>query len=59
MDDLFADQNEQDVKRIKQLRDELNRHNYNYYVLNQPVISDQDYDHMMRQLQDLEKAHPE
>lgn len=59
MDDLFADQNEQDVKRIEQLRDELNRHNYNYYVLNQPVISDQDYDHMMRQLQDLEKAHPE
>ena len=47
------------MKRIEQLRDELNRHNYNYYVLNQPVISDQDYDHMMRQLQDLEKAHPE
>lgn len=59
MDDLFAQQNDHDVKRIAQLRDELNRHNYNYYVLNQPVISDQEYDHMMRELQDLEKAHPE
>lgn len=46
------------LQQIQQLRDELNRHNYNYYVLNQPVISDQDYDRMMRQLQDLEQAHP-
>lgn len=48
-----------DAERIKQLRDELNRHNYNYYVLNQPTISDQEFDRMMRQLQDLEAAHPE
>lgn len=47
------------LQQIQQLRDELNRHNYNYYVLNQPVISDQDYDRMMRQLQDLEQAHPQ
>lgn len=44
---------------IKQLRDELNRHNYNYYVLNQPTISDFDFDKKLRQLQELEKAHPE
>ena len=50
---------EKNLQQIQQLRDELNRHNYNYYVLNQPVISDQDYDRMMRQLQDLEQAHPQ
>lgn len=49
-----------DVKqRVQQLRQELNRHNYNYYVLNQPTISDQEFDHLMRELQDLEQAHPE
>ena len=46
-------------ERIMQLRQELHAHNYNYYVLNSPVISDYEFDMMMRELQDLEKEHPE
>ena len=38
---------------------ELHTHNYNYYVLNAPVISDQEFDRLMRELQDLEAQHPE
>ena len=45
--------------RIMQLRRELHEHNYKYYVLNQPEISDQDFDFMMHELQDLEAKHPE
>ena len=45
--------------KIKALRDELERHNYNYYVLNAPEISDKEFDDKMRELQDLEQAHPE
>ncbi|EJW92713.1 protein containing NAD-dependent DNA ligase, adenylation domain protein, partial [gut metagenome] len=45
--------------RIKALREELERHNYNYYVLSAPTISDFEFDKMMRELQDLEAAHPE
>ncbi|MCD8291199.1 MAG: NAD-dependent DNA ligase LigA [Prevotella sp.] len=46
-------------ERILQLRKELHEHNYKYYVLNSPEISDQDFDFMMRELQDLEDRHPE
>ena len=46
-------------EQIEQLRKDLERHNYNYYVLNAPEISDQEFDRMMRELQDLEAAHPE
>ena len=46
-------------QRILQLRQELQEHNYKYYVLNQPSISDQDFDMMMHELQDLEARHPE
>ena len=46
-------------QRIEQLRKELHEHNYRYYVLNQPVVSDQDFDFMMHELQDLEQKHPE
>lgn len=46
-------------EQIERLRSELHRHNYNYYVLNTPEISDQEFDRMMRELQDLEAAHPE
>ena len=46
-------------EEILSLRDELHRHNYNYYVLNAPVISDQDFDMKMHRLQDLEARHPE
>ena len=45
--------------RIEQLRKELHEHNYRYYVLNQPTIGDQDFDFMMKELQDLEAKHPE
>ena len=46
-------------EQITQLRDELNRHNYNYYVLNSPTISDFEFDAKLRELQQLESAHPE
>lgn len=41
------------------LRDELNGHNYRYYVLDAPTISDFEYDKMLRELEELEAAHPE
>jgi len=44
---------------IKNLRDELNKHNYNYYVLDKPTISDFEFDQKLKQLQDLEAQHPE
>ena len=46
-------------QRIEQLRRELHEHNYKYYVLNQPEISDYDFDQLMNELQDLEVRHPE
>ncbi len=46
-------------QRIESLRAELHRHNHNYYVLNAPEITDFEFDHLMRELQDLEQAHPE
>ena len=46
-------------KRILELRKELDQHNYNYYVLSQPVISDFDFDRLMEELIELEKKHPE
>lgn len=48
-----------DKERIEALRKELHQHNYNYYVLNEPTISDYDFDMKMRELQDLEALHPE
>ena len=48
-----------EIERIDQLRKELHAHNYNYYILNAPVISDQEFDRLMRELQDLEAKHPE
>lgn len=50
---------EKDLERIEYLRNELNKHNYNYYVLSTPTISDFEFDQMMRELQDLEMQHPE
>ncbi len=46
-------------QQILQLRNDLREHNYNYYVLDNPVISDFDFDEKLKKLQDLEKAHPE
>ena len=49
-----------DVKtQAEQLREALNEHNYHYYVLDAPTISDFEYDKMLRELEDLEAAHPE
>jgi DNA ligase (NAD+) len=49
-----------DVKeKIEQLRTELHEHNYNYYVLDSPEISDYDFDMKLKELQALEEAHPE
>lgn len=49
-----------DIKeKIENLRAELHRHNHNYYVLNAPEISDKEFDDLMRELQELEQAHPE
>ena len=48
-----------EVERIYQLREELHRHNHNYYVLNAPETDDQTFDFLMRELQDLEAKHPE
>ena len=46
-------------QQIDSLRAELNRHNHNYYVLNAPEISDRDFDLMLKQLEQLEREHPE
>jgi DNA ligase (NAD+) len=46
-------------KEIKKLRDDIRRHESLYYVLNQPEISDFEFDKLMRRLQDLEREHPE
>ncbi len=46
-------------KKLKALRDKINYHNYRYYVLDEPVISDGEYDRLMRELIQIESAHPE
>ena len=46
-------------KTIQDLRDELNQHNHNYYVLDTPTISDFEFDQKLKQLQELENQHPE
>jgi DNA ligase (NAD+) len=49
-----------DVKqKIEDLRNELREHNYNYYVLDSPTISDYEFDVKLKELQDLESKHPE
>lgn len=47
------------IKKISSLRDDLHYHNYRYYVLDQPVISDAAYDTMIKELEELEKKYPE
>ncbi|MFQ5823161.1 MAG: NAD-dependent DNA ligase LigA, partial [bacterium] len=50
---------EEAAKKIEELREQLNYHNYRYYVLDDPEISDAEYDRLLRELQDLEKEFPE
>ena len=47
------------AKRIAELRRQIERHDYRYYVLDDPEVSDATYDALMRELRDLEAAHPE
>ena len=49
----------EDIKRTEELKNLLHHHNYLYYVLNSPTLSDQEFDSLMRELQDLEAKHPE
>ena len=46
-------------QKIEQLREELHQHNYSYYVLDQPDISDFEFDAKLKELQELEQKHPE
>ena len=55
----MADIRTDEKERIMQLRRELHEHNYRYYVLNQPTIGDEEFDHLMHELQQLESRHPE
>ena len=55
----MSDTNENIQQRIAWLRSEINRHNYEYYVLNSPTISDLEWDRLWHELNDLETAHPE
>ncbi len=47
------------IREVERLRQELRRHEYLYYVLDQPAISDAEYDALMRRLQDIERGHPD
>ena len=46
-------------KQINSLREEINGHNHNYYVLNAPVISDREFDELLKRLEELERRYPE
>lgn len=48
-----------DRKRLATLRAELNQHNFRYYVLDRPSVSDAEYDALMRELEAIEEKHPE
>jgi DNA ligase (NAD+) len=47
------------AQRAKRLRDEIDGHDYRYYVLNEPAVPDAEYDRLMKELRDIEAAHPE
>lgn len=47
------------VERVRQLKDEISEHNYRYYVLDDPIVSDAEYDRLLVQLQELEEKYPE
>jgi len=60
--DLFESNNEPDaevLEQVNKLREQLNQHSYNYYVLDNPTIPDAEYDRLYRELQKLEASHPE
>ena len=55
----MASSREETKREILSLREQLEKHNYHYHVLDDPEISDAEYDLLFRRLLDLEKAHPE
>jgi DNA ligase (NAD+) len=48
-----------EAQRIARLRDEINQHDHRYYVLNEPSVPDAEYDRLMKELRELETAHPQ
>ena len=56
--DLFSQIENQEREEIISLRNELEDANYQYYVLNAPIMSDYDFDQKLRRLQDLENLYP-
>ncbi len=56
--DLFNNEIKSDKERIEELRAEINKHDYNYYVLAEPAITDREYDRLMQELIELEKKYP-
>ncbi len=54
-----VNESSQAAERIQRLRQEIDEHNYRYYVLDDPVISDAEYDRLLKELQALEDQHPE
>ena len=52
-------QNNNILIKIRQLREQINNHNYRYYILDDPEVSDAEYDRLMQELQALENQHPE
>lgn len=57
--DFFSEAGEPDRARLDALRGEINQHNHQYYVLDNPTIPDAEYDRLMRELQAIEAEHPE
>ena len=55
----MANKNQIIIDKIEKLREKLNEHNYRYYVLDDPSITDAEYDRLFRQLQELEASNPE
>jgi len=47
------------IKKVDSLRSQIRHHNYQYHVLDEPEVPDAEYDRLVRELQDLEKAHPD
>src|SRR6202158_4926126 len=57
--DIVATRKDSPAAEAERLRDEIDRHNYRYHVLDDPEISDAEYDKLMRRLEALEQANPE
>ena len=59
MDDLFSIQTNPLQQQMDQLTDDLNKYSYSYHTLDETLITDEEYDKLFRQLQELEQAHPQ